>query len=297
MGALKLMKTVTIHEIAPRDGLQNIKHVIPTEKKIKLIDMLVEAGVVCIESTAFVNPRWLPQMEDAREVCASACSHPGIRNSVLIPNMKGFELAYECGAREMVAFFSVSEIHNKRNVNKSVDESLEEIKLIGQRALDRGVVPRVNIATAFGYLEEEIISPERVLFIATSLEASGFAGITLCDTTGVAHPDQVYELCTQVRGDLASAKVAVHLHQNNGIEFANTYAAYKAGVAVFESAAGGLGGCPYAPEADGNIATEKLVKMFDRMGVDCGIDAAKLDAVSRYTKGLQLEYSNGQAVN
>lgn len=283
--------SVQINEITPRDGLQNIEGFIPTKSKIRLIDMLVNAGAVFVESTAFVSPKWVPQLSDAAEVLAHTASHKSVRNSVLIPNRRGFELARDRGAREVVFVLSASEIHNRSNVNKSVDESLEEAAGIAAAAIESGIVPRANLATAFGYQPEEPITTDHVVRIVTTLEQAGFAGVTLCDTTGIAAPDQVHELCVRVLGALQTATVAVHFHRCGGIEFANIYAALTAGVRIFESAAGGLGGCPFADDADGNIATETLVAMFARMGIECGIDQAAIDAAADYALSLQAAFS------
>lgn len=282
--------SVIIHEITLRDGLQNLKQFIPSEMKIVLLDRLVDAGAVCIESTAFVSPKWVSQMADAEMLCKAANSKNAIRNSVLVPNVKGLLRASACGAKEIVGFLSVSEIHNKQNLNASVQESLSVMKELAAAAIQGGIVPRVNIATAFGYQKDEPITKERVLSLATTLEEYGFAGITLCDTSGVANPNQVFELCTELLATLRHAELAVHFHQSSGIEFANTWAAYSSGIRIFETAACGLGGCPFAPEADGNIATEKVVRMFNRMGIETGIDESKIFEISKFAKEIQVEF-------
>jgi len=282
--------SVVIHEITLRDGLQNLKQFIPSEKKIVLLDRLVDAGVVCIESTAFVSPKWVSQMADAEILCKAANNKNAIRNSVLVPNVKGLYRASACGAKEVVGFFSVSEIHNKQNLNASVEESLSVMKELAAAAIQEKIVPRVNIATAFGYQKDEPITKARVVSLATTLAEYGFVGITLCDTTGVANPNQVFELCTDLISSLKYAEIAVHFHQSSGIEFANTWAAYKSGVRIFETASGGLGGCPFAPEADGNIATEKVVRMFAQMGIQTGINVRKIYEISKYAKEIQIEY-------
>lgn len=287
------VESVQINEITPRDGLQNIEGFIPTEAKIRLVDMLVDAGAAFIESTAFVSPKWVPQLADAAHLLSHTALHRHVRNSVLIPNQKGFELARDHGAGEIVFVLSASEVHNRSNVHKSVEESLDEAASIAASAAKSGIVPRANLATAFGYRPEEIISAERVVEIVTTLDRAGYAGVTLCDTTGVAGPNQVHDLCAKVLAELEKTTVAVHFHQCGGIEFANTYAALTAGVRVFESAVGGLGGCPFADNPDGNIATERLVAMFARMGIECGIDQAAIDAAAAYACSLQQQYSAG----
>jgi hydroxymethylglutaryl-CoA lyase len=290
--AMERITSVQINEITPRDGLQNIENFIPTQDKAVLIDMLVKSGVRYLESTAFVSPKWVPQLSDALETFSHTRTHADVRNSVLVPNRKGFERARECGAGEIVFVLSASEIHNRSNVNKSVDESLEEAVSIAGSATESGIIPRANVATVFGYQPEEEISPAHILRIASTLEEAGFAGITLCDTTGIAAPDQVHELCGSLLERLDRVPLAIHLHQCGGIEFANAYAALTAGIRIFESAAGGLGGCPFAENTDGNIATEQLVAMFTRMGIDSGIDQTAIDAAAGYAKSLQAEYSS-----
>jgi len=282
---------VTIHEITLRDGLQNIKKFIPTDNKIKLLNLLLEAGAINIECTSFVSPRWVPQMADAKELIQRIGQINHIRKFVLIPNMKGYDLAFASGIKEMVTFISASEIHNQNNINRTVKESLEELKAIGKRAEQDGVTVRANIATAFGYQQEEYISTDKIFSIAEVLHEAGYKGITLCDTTGVANPDQVYSLIRLLIKQFSKDVIAIHLHQCEGIEFANAFAAYSAGIRIFESAAGGLGGCPYAFGANGNIPTELLVRMFNSMNVDCGINLEKIYNAADYAKKLQLAYS------
>ncbi len=288
---MKSEMNIKIHEIVLRDGLQNITGFVPTEKKIDLLNLLVDAGVLFLESTAFVSPKWVPQMADAKEVFKKADERKGIRNSVLVPNYKGFQIASDCGAGEIVPVMSASENHNKANVNKSIEESLIELKEIGEFAKKKGIVVRANIATAFGYKSDDVVEHASVVSISRSLEESGYSGITLCDTTGVASPEKVYELIQELKKHIKRAEIAVHFHQNHSIEFANIFAAYQAGVRVFESAAGGLGGCPFAEDANGNVPTENLVRMFLRMGLDCGINLEKIEKAALYAKEIQKVYS------
>jgi hydroxymethylglutaryl-CoA lyase len=230
-------------------------------------------------------------MVDASDMCITTKEIDGIHNSVLVPNLNGFRKAEACGAEEIVAFFSASEIHNRKNVNRSVSESLEEIGQIAIASIKSGIIPRVNIATAFGYQKTESITDELIISFVKKLEAFGFVGITLCDTTGIAEPNRVYSLCHKIMTIQKKSKLAIHLHQSSGIEFASLYAAYKAGVTQFETAAGGLGGCPYALEADGNIPTETTVSLFNRMGLICDIDEDAIKVAANYAKQLQREYS------
>ena len=286
------MKNIVIHEIGPRDGLQNIANVIPTAEKLKLIELLVNSGVKELESTAFVSPAWVPQMADAAEIAETMRCYPEIVHSVLVPNLKGLQRAVATGTvHRIVGFISASEIHNSANLNKSIRESLQDLAVLGEAAASLGLKTAVNIATAFGYLEREPISLEQVLMLCKEAASMKFTGITLCDTTGVAHPELVYKTCKRILEELPDITLAVHFHQKHGIEFANAYAAYLAGITHFEAAAGGLGGCPFAKGAEGNIATERIVEMFTAMGIDCGIDREKLQTAAEYAKELQVSYA------
>ena len=282
--------SIRYREVGPRDGLQNIKHFIPTNKKIELIELLVQAGCSYIEITAFVSPRWIKQMEDAEIICEILKKQDSVKYSVLVPNMKGLERAKNFPVDEFIGVMSLSEIHNKQNLNKSVEESLSELITMAQRASELNVPMRANLATAFGYVDNEPITTEYVIRISKELKKTGFSGITLCDTTGVANPKQVFELCSIVRSELKDIDIGVHFHQQNGIEFANIYASFMAGIRTFEGAIGGLGGCPFAEGAGGNIKTEQVIKMFSEMGIGHSIDLDKIFITSAYATKLQLEY-------
>lgn len=282
----RLPEKVAIFEVGPRDGLQNEPDFIDTDKKIRLVDLLSEAGCSRIEVTSFVHPKWVPQLRDAKEVFQAVQKREGVVYSALIPNMKGLELAHEAGLQEVVTIMSSSESHNRKNINKSVAESLREIEEIVGTASKWGMRVRSYIATAFGCSMEGEIPMTKVLDIAEQLELYGAYEISLGDTTGVAEPKQVYRLCRRALERLDRASVAVHFHQAEGIEFACTLAALQAGIRVFDSAAGGLGGCPYAPGARGNVATETLVEMFSRMGIETGIDRQKMNECGRFAKSL-----------
>ena len=279
-------ETVSIFEVGPRDGLQNEPEFISTEDKIRLVDSLTEAGCEKIEVTSFVHPKWVPQMRDARDVYAGIRKKPGVVYNALIPNQKGLELAIEAGLAEVVTIMSSSESHNQKNLNMSVEQSLEEIEAINDKAAQSGVKVRSYIATSFGCPIEGDVQPDRVAEIAVALEASGSYEISLGDTTGMANPVTAYTVPSLVRGKLKTASLAVHYHQFGGIEFANNLASLEAGITVFDGAAGGLGGCPYAPGATGNTATELLVEMFERMGIATGIDRQRIKECGEFAKGL-----------
>ncbi len=280
---------VDITEVGARDGLQNLGGFVPTETKIQFIRLIKETGIRHIDITAFVSPKWVPQMRDAAEIVAAFPSD-GAFHKVLVPNRRGLELAIANGVREVIAVMGASEAHNKSNVNRTVAESLTELVAMADVARQAGVVMRANIATAFGCDIEGRVPCGRVLGISRELEAAGYVGITLCDTTGVGDPALVQELCAEVVANLKHAQVGAHFHQCDGMEFANVYAALLAGVRMFDSAYGGLGGCPFAPGADGNIATELLVRFFSRLGIATGVDAARIAECGKFAARIQSDF-------
>jgi hydroxymethylglutaryl-CoA lyase len=285
-------KQVTIFEVGPRDGLQNEPDFIPTDKKIELVDRLTAAGCSKIEVTSFVHPKWVPQLRDAREVLDSIVRADGVTYSALVPNLKGLELAADAGVEEVVTIMSASESHNHSNLNRSVAESLADTEAINKAAAPLGIRVRSYIATSFGCPMEGDIPPEKVARIAAELEQFGSYEISLGDTTGMANPRQVGAVIALVRAHLDLASLAVHFHRSDGIEFANVLAALQAGVTTFDGAAGGLGGCPYAPGATGNAATEGLVEMFTRMDLATGIDREKIKEAAAFARSLSAYESD-----
>lgn len=286
MDGTRFPKHARIFEVGPRDGLQNEPHFIATERKVALTNLLAEAGCRQIEVTSFVHPKWVPQMADAEAVLAGIARQPGVLYNALIPNVKGLERAVAAGLTHVVTIMSASESHNAKNLNMSVAASLEAIAAINRAAAARGVQVRSYIATAYGCPFEGQVPAERVADIAATLEGYGSYEISLGDTTGMAHPGSAYAVGRLVASRLRHASLAAHFHQAEGIEFANVLASLDAGITVFDGAAGGLGGCPYAPGARGNIATETLVEMLHRMGIETGLDQKKLAAAAAYAKGL-----------
>ena len=280
------MNSIEIFEVGPRDGLQPEPVFVETEKKIKLVNLLTEAGCKKIEVTSFVNPKWVPQMRDAREVIQGIKRKAGVVYNALIPNMRGFEAAAECGLEEVVTILSTSESHNKKNLNCSVAESLKAVEEINIAAKQKGIRVRSYIATVFGCPMEGEMDPKKALDIALALESFGSYEVSLGDTTGMADPISAYEIPKMIKASLKSASLAVHYHKYFGLELANNLASYNAGIRIFDSAAGGLGGCPYAPGARGNCATEILCEMFRRMGIETGIDQAKIEETGKYAETL-----------
>ncbi len=273
-------------EVCPRDGLQPEPVFIPTEKKIKLIDMLTDCGLKRIEITSFVHPKWVPQLADAKEVIAGIKRGEGVVYNALIPNLRGLELAIECGLDEVVTIMSTSESHNKKNLNMSCEESFKEIERINRAAKEKGVRVRSYIATVFGCPIEGDMPPEKALEWALRLESFGAYEISLGDTTGMANPNSAYSIPRMIKEKLTTARLAVHYHKYFGLEHANNLASYQAGVRIFDGAAGGLGGCPYAPGAKGNCATEIMIEMFHRMGLETGVDLEKLYEAGAYAQTL-----------
>lgn len=279
-------KEVSIFEVCPRDGLQPEPVFIPTEAKIELVNRLTDAGCTRIEATSFVHPKWVPQMADAKAVLAGIRKKEGVTYSALIPNMRGLELAIEAGLDEVVTIVSTSESHNRKNLNVAPAETLREIEAINRVAREHGVRVRSYIATVFGCPIEGDTAPELALEFALALESFGSYEVSLGDTTGMANPISAYRIPLMVKEKLTRATLAVHYHQHEGLELACNLASLQAGIRVFDGAAGGLGGCPYAPGATGNCRTETMIDMFDRMGIATGIDAVKLREAGDFARTL-----------
>jgi hydroxymethylglutaryl-CoA lyase len=274
-----MMSSVSIREVAPRDGLQN-EELIPADAKVRLIDALSGTGVRRIEAVSFVHPKAIPQMADADEVWARAWHNPEIRYSALIPNTRGAERAIRAGFREIEVVVSASDTHNRRNLNRSTDESLADIAALTPLVHDAGARIEVIVATSFGCPFEGDIDPGRVASIVERVRADGADRIAFGDTTGMATPRRVKDLLARVRPDL------LHFHNTRGTGLANVLTALDLGVTEFDASVGGIGGCPYAPGASGNIATEELVHMLEDMGIGTGIDLDALIEVAQLAEKL-----------
>jgi hydroxymethylglutaryl-CoA lyase len=273
------VSSVSIREVAPRDGLQN-EEPIPTEAKVRLIDALSGTGVRRIEAVSFVHPKAIPQMADADEVWARAWHNPQVRYSALIPNTRGAERALAAGFREIEVVVSASDTHNRRNLNRSTQESLDDIAALIPLVHADGAKLEVIVATSFGCPFEGDIDPQRVAEIVARVRADGADRIAFGDTTGMATPRRVRDLLSAVRPDL------LHFHDTRGTGLANVLTALEIGVTEFDASVGGIGGCPYAPGASGNIATEELVHMLEDMGIDTGIDLDALIEVAELAEKL-----------
>ena len=275
-------KSVRIREVGPRDGFQNEPEVIPTEEKVRLIRLLGETGLRRIELTSFVRPDVIPQLADAAEVVTRFEPVDGVAYSVLIPNRKGLENALQLRDRFQEAnfFLSASETHNRKNVNRSVDDSLDELEGTIGAARDAGLRCEGVISTSFGCPYEGEVPAEAVLEVAEKLAGFGCEEIAFGDTTGMANPRQVGEFFAGARDRLPDAELTAHFHNTRGQGLANVLAALEQGIESFESSFGELGGCPVPPGSTGNISTEDLVSMLEEMGIGTGVDLAKLIAVS-----------------
>jgi hydroxymethylglutaryl-CoA lyase len=271
---------ISVREVGPRDGLQN-EDPVPTEAKVELIDRLSATGVRRIEAVSFVRPAAIPQMADADEVWKRITRVPGVRYSALVPNLRGAARALDCGLTELEAVVSASDTHNRKNVNRGTEESLDDIAVIIDQARQRGAACQVIVSTAWGCPYEGDVPAERVIRVAGRAVADGADSISFGDTTGMATPRRVRELVSAFRSAYPDTPLNLHFHNTRGTGLANVLTALELGVADFDASVGGLGGCPYAPGATGNIATEELVYMVEDMGVATGIDlAAMIDAAA-----------------
>lgn len=272
--------TVKIVEVGARDGLQNEKVTIPTEVKIEFITALADAGLRVIEAGAFVSPKWVPQMADTADVYREIPKDPGVDFPVLVPNMKGLERAIEAGVTSIAIFTAASDTFNKRNINMSIDESFANYAPVAARARSEKMRIRGYVSTAFGCPYEGDVAPEKVLEVSARLLDLGCYEVSVGDTIGVGTPMQAQGVIGVLLQVIPATKLAMHFHDTRGTALANTLAALEMGIATFDASAGGLGGCPYAPGASGNLATEDLLYMLERMGIDTGVNLERLVAAS-----------------
>jgi hydroxymethylglutaryl-CoA lyase len=272
---------IYIHEVASRDGFQIEKDFIPTEEKIRFINALSRTGLAKIEVTSFVSPKVIPHLRDAEEVMKSIERVAGVTYVALVPNARGAERALMCKADELNVFMSVSETHNRANVNRSTEESFAGFKEVMQAVRGHNVAINASLSTCFGCPFEGDIPRARVLAFAERCLELGMHGVTLADTTGMAHPRQVRELVTEAVRNFGADKITLHFHNTRGMGLANVVAGLEADVTRYDASLGGLGGCPFAPGATGNICTEDVVHMLHAMGYRTGVDLDKLLVVAR----------------
>ncbi|HVC20563.1 MAG TPA: hydroxymethylglutaryl-CoA lyase [Vicinamibacterales bacterium] len=273
---------VTVVEVGPRDGLQNESAPIATADKIAFVDRLSATGLPVIEVSAFVSPRWVPQMADAVDVFSAIRRAPGVRYTALVPNLPGLERARQAGVDEIAVFAAASETFSRRNINQTIDESLATYAAVCDAARAAGLPVRGYLSTCFGCPFEGPVPPARVAELSARLLDLGVYEVSLGDTIGIAHPGQVPEVLDQVLARVPPERIALHFHDTRGTALANVLAGLMMGIATFDASAGGLGGCPYAPGATGNLATEDLIYMLDGLGLQTGVSLPALVDASAF---------------
>jgi len=277
---------VRIVEVGPRDGLQNEPKEVPTAIKVELIERLADAGLPAVEATAFVSPKWVPQMADHTEVLERVRRKPGVDYPVLAPNLKGFESARAAGATEVAVFAAASEAFSKKNINCTIAESLERFRPVAEAAKAANIKVRGYVSCVLGCPYEGEIAPKRVADVAKSLYEMGCYEVSLGDTIGTGTPGKTKAMIQACAGQVPMAKLAGHYHDTYGQALANIYASLELGVSTFDASIAGLGGCPYAAGASGNVATEDVVYMLDGLGVRTGVDLEKLVEIGAWICGV-----------
>ncbi len=280
MSRPSLPRRVQVVEVGPRDGLQNESTRLATADKIRFIDALSAAGLPVVEITSFVNPKWVPQLDDAEAVASGIARKAGTRYSALVPNIAGLERALGAGLEEVAIFAAASESFSRRNINKSIDESLALYGEVATRARVAGIRLRAYLSTSFGCPYEGAVPIARVVALSERLLELGAFEVAVSDTIGVAHPGQVWDVLDALLPRIPASRLALHFHDTRGTALSNVLAALEAGVTTFDSSAGGLGGCPYAPGASGNLATEDLVYLLDGLGIETGVSLSAVAAAS-----------------
>lgn len=273
---------VTLYEVGPRDGLQNEADIVPTDVKVELVNRLSQTGLRHIEVTSFVSPKWIPQLADGEEVLKRIERVEGVTYSALVPNEKGLESALRANVDGVNVFISASEAHNKRNINKSIEQTYPVLTPVVRGALAAGKPVRGYVSTVFGCPYEGPVAVSSVVSVVQHLLDMGVGEISLGDTIGVAVPTQVEAVVTALAAELDIRRIALHFHDTRGMAVANTYAGWRAGIGVFDGSLGGLGGCPYAKGASGNVATDDLLYLFHGLGVDTGLDEEQVKATAAW---------------
>ena len=282
---MTLPRKVKLVEVGPRDGLQNEPLYLPAAVKIELIHQLQDAGLKVIQATAFVSPKWIPQMADAAEVMAGLHRKPGVSYPVLVPNKKGLDAALAAGAQEVVVFSAATEVFSRKNTNCSIAEGLERFRAVCKEALDHGLKVRGDISVCLGCPYEGNVKPEAVSSVARALEQMGCYEITIADTIGVGTPGRTRAVFEAVAKHIPVKRLAGHFHDTYGQALANIYAALECGITTFDSSVAGLGGCPYAKGATGNVATEDVLYMLSGLRIETGVDMTRLIAAGDYICG------------
>ena len=280
------MKAIRIVEVGPRDGLQNEPRAVPTEVKLELIERLAQCGLQAVEATAFVSPKWIPQMADHTEVLERIRRKPGVAYPVLTPNLKGFEAARAAGATEVAVFGAASEAFSRKNINCSIEESLERFRPIAEQAKQHGIRVRGYVSCVLGCPYEGEIAPQRVAPVARALYEMGCYEISLGDTIGVGTPGRTKALLKACAAEVPVERLAGHYHDTYGQALANIYASLEMGVTTFDASVAGLGGCPYAAGASGNVATEDVVYMLQGLQLETGVDLDALVDTGQWISGI-----------
>lgn len=295
-------KRVSLYEVGPRDGLQNELRSLATADKVRLIDALVAAGETRIEVSSFVSPRWIPQLADADKLMGLVKRPPGVTFSALVPNLRGLERAKAAGLTEAAVFLSVTESHSRKNINKSVADAITTVREVSQAALSAGMRVRCYLSTVWGCPYEGKVSVEQVLKVVEQIEDIGFYQLSLGDTIGVGTPLQTQAIVEALAQRVPLEQLALHLHDTRGTALANALVGLTLGITTFDASIGGLGGCPYAPGAAGNLATEDLLFMLDGLGIETGVrlealvDAGELaqELIGRKLSGKYLQAALGE---
>src|SRR5437867_2372654 len=280
MGSLP--KSVRIVEVGPRDGLQNESKIVPTDKKVEFIKLLAAAGLQDIEVASFVHPKWVPQLADAQELIRQLEPATNVRYSALVPNMKGLERAIESGIGRIAVFTAASETFNRKNINMGIQESIDVFKPVVDRALKESISVRGYVSTCFVCPYEGAIPKEKVAEVTRALFDLGVDEVSIGDTIGAATPKDVESTGGHLLGQFPAAKLAMHFHDTYGMAIANVYQSLQMGFTTFDSSAGGLGGCPYAPGASGNVASEDLLFLMDRLGIQTGVSLKMVRRASQF---------------
>lgn len=280
---MALPERVTVVEVGPRDGLQNEAASVPTEEKIAFVDRLTASGLREIEVSAFVSPKWIPQLADAEDVFARITRHPDTRYSALVPNLAGLDRAIAAGVTEVAVFAAATETFSRKNTNRSIDESFVVYREVTDAAIAAGLRVRGYLSTAFGCPFEGHVPVERVIELTERLLHLGVYEVAVSDTIGIAHPGQVRAMLPEILATIPSSRLALHFHDTRGTALANVLAALDFDITTFDASAGGLGGCPYAPGASGNLATEDLLYLLSGLGIETGV---RIDAVSDAARAL-----------
>lgn len=295
-------KRVEVYEVGPRDGLQNELRTLATTDKARLIEALVGSGLKRIEVSSFVSPRWIPQLADAEKLIGLVPRRDGVVFTALVPNLKGLERARAAGLQEAAVFLSVTESHSQKNINKSVTDAIATAREVANGAREAGMRVRCYLSTVWGCPYEGLTPVSRVVEVVKQLADIGFYQLSLGDTIGVGTPGQTAEIVSEVSKVVGLGQIALHLHDTRGTALANALVGLSMGVTTFDASIGGLGGCPYAPGAAGNLATEDLVFMLQGMGVETGIDLGKLveagelaqELIGRKLSGKYLQAALGE---